>query len=156
MEINLANFKQNFLVAGLSEDDIQRVAELAKIESVLGGTEFVKLGAKGNDFYVVLDGTAMVYGADGVKLGERGPGSVIGEVALVDDGPRSAYVVAKAYLTYAHFDGRELRKFMFQNKDIGFIMLSNLARVMAIRLREASSKVVNLEVKQMDPWKYDG
>jgi CRP-like cAMP-binding protein len=155
MQINLTHFKHNYLVAGLGDEDVKKVADLAKIESVNGGTEFVKLGAKGSDVYVVLDGIAMVYGPDGVTLGERGPGTVIGEVALVDDGPRSAYVVAKAHLTFAHFDGRELRKFMFENKEIGFIMLSNLARVMALRLREASAKVVNLEVKQMDPWKYD-
>jgi CRP-like cAMP-binding protein len=155
MEINLAQFKQNYLVVGLKDEDIEKVAALAKLHVVEGGAEFVKLGAKDPDLYIILDGIAMVYRKGGALLGERGPGSVIGEIALVDDQPRSAYVVAKAYLSFAKLDGRELRKFMFQNKDIGFIMLSNLARVLSMRLREASEKVEDLQGKLADPWSYD-
>ncbi len=110
MQINLSQFKQNYLVVGLSDEDVARVAELAKVETVEGGKEFVKLGAKDPDLYIILDGIAMVYRKGGALLGERGPGSVIGEIALVDDQPRSAYVVAKAYLTYAHIDGRALTR----------------------------------------------
>jgi CRP-like cAMP-binding protein len=155
MEVNLSQFKKNYLVVGLSEDDVTRVAELAKLKTIEGGTEFVKLGAKDPDLYIIMDGTAMVYRKGGALLGERGPGSVIGEIALVDDQPRSAYVVAKAHLTYAHIDGRELRRFMFRNQHIGFIMLSNLSRVLSMRLREASEKVEDLQGKLADPWLYD-
>jgi CRP/FNR family cyclic AMP-dependent transcriptional regulator len=155
MEINLAEFKQNYLVVGLSEDDVMKVAALAKLKTVEGGVEFVKLGAKDPDLYVILSGTALVYRQGGVLLGERGSGSVIGEIALVDDQPRSAYVVSKAYLTYAHLDGKELRRFMFHNQHIGFIMLSNLARVLSMRLREASATIEDLQGKLADPWLYD-
>lgn len=155
MDINLNQFKQNYLVVGLNDDDVAKVAELATLKTVEAGTEFVKLGAKDPDLYIIMDGIAMVYRKGGALLGERGPGSVIGEIALVDDQPRSAYVVSKAYLTYAHLDGKELRKFMFRNQHIGFIMLSNLARVLSMRLREASEKVEDLQGKLADPWMYD-
>jgi len=152
MEINLTYFKKNYLVVGLSDEDIVKVAELAKLRIVTAGTEFVKLGAKDPDLYIILDGTAMVYRKGAVLLGEREPGSVIGEIALVDDQPRSAYVVAKGPLSYAVLDGKELRRFMFQNKEIGFIMLSNLSRVLSMRLREASETIEDLQGKIGDPW----
>ncbi len=44
---------------------------------------------------------------------------------------------------------------MFQHKDVGFIMLSNLSRVLSMRLREASEKVEDLQGKLADPWQYD-
>ncbi len=154
MDIDLNVFKKNYLVVGLSDEDVQRVAELAELKIVRGGQEIVKLGSKDPDLFVILDGVAIVYRSGGVVLGERGPGSVIGEIALVDNQPRSAYVLSKANLTYAQFDGNKLRRFMFQNKDVGFIMLSNLSRVLSARLREASSTIEDLRGQLSDPWKY--
>ena len=154
MEINLNQFKQNYLVSGLSDEDIAKVAELAQLKGVEGGQEIVKLGKTDSDLYIILDGTAMVYKQGGVLLGERGPGSVIGEIALIDNLPRSAYVVSRNYLTYAVIDGKGLRRFMVQNKDIGFIMLSNLSRVLSVRLREASQAIEDLQGKLADPWIY--
>ncbi len=155
MEVNLNTFKQNYLVVGLSDEDVSKVAELASLKIVEGGTEIVKLGARNHDLYIILSGTAMVYRQGGALLGEREPGSVIGEIALVDNQPRSAYVVSKGHMTYAHLDGKVLRKFMYDHKDIGFIMLSNLARVLSMRLREASERVEDLQGKLADPWTYD-
>lgn len=154
MQIDLNIFKKNYLVVGLSDGDVQRVAELAELKIVKGGEQIVALGAKDPDLYIILDGIAMVYRQGGVVLGERGPGSVIGEIALVDDQPRSAYVLAKANLTYARLDGRKLRRFMYENKEVGFIMLSNLSRVMSMRLREASATIEDLRGQLADPWKY--
>lgn len=155
MPIDLNVFKKNYLVVGLSDGDVQRVADLAELKIARGGEEIVRLGEKDPDLYIVLDGTAVVYRQGGVVLGERGPGSVIGEIALVDDQPRSAYVVAKGTLSYAVLDGNKLRRFMFQNKEIGFIMLSNLSRVLSMRLREASATIEDLRGKLSDPWQYD-
>jgi CRP-like cAMP-binding protein len=152
MEINLDIFKKNYLVVGLSDDDVRRVADLAELRVVRGGDQLVGLGERNPDLFVIIDGIAMVYAKGGVVLGERGPGSVVGEITLIDNQPRSAYVVPKTTLTVAHFAGAKLRKFMFQNKDIGFIMLSNLARVLSMRLREASGTIEDLQGQLTDPW----
>jgi len=152
MEFNLADFKENYLFSKLTDEEIQRVVELATVKDAVGGTVFIEMGAGDHDIYVVLKGTAMVYRMGGVLLGERGPGSVIGEIALIDSRPRSAYVVAKAYMIYARFDGNRLRQFMIDNKEIGFTLLSNLARVLSARLREASEKVEDLEYKLAEKW----
>jgi CRP-like cAMP-binding protein len=154
MEINFNTFKKNYLVLGLSDEDIRKVASLVKLQTVKDGHEIVRLGAKDPDIFIILDGTAMVFRKGGMLLGARPPGSVIGEIALVDDQPRSAYVIAKGAVTYAHIEGRTLRRFMYQNKDIGFIMLSNLARILAMRLREASESIEDLRGQVADLWLY--
>ena len=154
MQIDLNIFKKNYLVVGLSDEDVKRVAELGELKIVRGGEQIVKLGSQDPDLYIIIDGIAMVYREGGVVLGERGPGSVIGEIALVDNQPRSAYVLAKSNMTYVRLDGVQLRRFMFQNKDVGFLMLSNLSRVLSMRLREASSTIEDLRGQLADPWKY--
>jgi len=154
MEVNFNTFKNNYLVVDLSDEDIKKVATLAKLEIVKRGHEIVKLGAKDPDLYIIIDGIAMVYKEGGVLLGERKAGAVIGEIALVDNQPRSAYVVSKGPLTYARINGNTLRRFMFQNKEIGFVMLANLARVLAERLREASDTIEDLQGHAANPWQY--
>lgn len=153
--IDLNVFKKNYLVAGLSDQDVARVAELAEFKVARAGEEIIRLGGRGADLYIILEGTAMVYREGGVLLGERGPNSVLGEIALVDAQPRSAYVTAKGTLTYAKLNGQVLRRFMVQNKEIGFFMLSNLARVLSTRLREASSTIEDLQGKLQNPWSYN-
>jgi len=153
MELDLSIFKKNYLVVGLTDEQVRLVAELAEFKVVNNGVEIVRMGATDPDLFVIIDGHAMVYAKEGTVLGERGPGSVIGEITLVDNQPRSAYVTAKGALTIAKFDGAKLRKFMFANKDIGFIMLSNLSRVLSMRLREASSTIEDLQGQLSDPWR---
>jgi len=154
MNFDLNVFRRNYLVVGLSEEDVKLVAEQAELKIVRGGQEIVKLGAHDPDLYVIMYGTALVYRPGGVVLGERGPGSVIGEISLVDNQPRSAYVMSKVDVTYAKFDGVKLRRFMVQNKEIGFTMLSNLSRVLSSRLREASSTIEDLRGQFADPWQF--
>ena len=55
-------------------------------------------GATGDVMYAVVDGVVDVV-ANGVVVESVGPGGIIGEMALVDDGPRSAGAVARGDAT---------------------------------------------------------
>ena len=82
-------FKKNYLVAGLSDEEIDKIAELAEFGCLLADECLIKKGDTSSDLFVILEGVVCVYTDKGDKLGDCGPGSVIGEVALVDAGPRS-------------------------------------------------------------------
>lgn len=58
-----------------------------------GATVFVQ-GAQGRFMYVVAEGEVDV-GRDGKALYTVRPGSLVGEMALIDHGPRSATAVAR-------------------------------------------------------------
>ncbi len=156
MKIDFDTFKRSYLVVGLSEPDIKKVMDLATVGEVKNGHEIVKLGTREPDIYIILSGICKVVRKGGALLGTCGVGSVIGEVALLDDQPRSASVVAKGPVTYAYIDGRVLRKFMNQNREIGFVMLANLARLLAMRLRDASESIEDLRGQVSDLWLYKG
>lgn len=148
-------FRSNFLVCGLPPSVIDEVAGLAEFGAVVAGDALIKRGDKGSDLFIVLDGRLNVYSPQGDKLAEAGPGSVIGEVALVDDQPRSADVVAIGLVKYAKLPAADLRRYMANQKDVGFVMMANLTRVLSMRLRNAAIVLEDLKEKaSQDPWKF--
>ncbi len=146
-------FKKNYLVHGLPDSTIDEIAALAVCDGGLAGEVLVKKGEQSGDLFVILDGKVVILTDVGDKLAEFGPGSVLGEVALVDAGPRSATAVCKGLVKFARLPAKELRSYMAKNKDAGFIMLANLSRVLSMRLRQSSIAIEDLRAKTEDPWK---
>lgn len=81
------------LFAGCSTRDLDRLARATDEVTLSAGTTLTRQGDIGREAFVVLSGTAEVR-RDGATVAELGPGSVIGELALLDGGPRTATVVA--------------------------------------------------------------
>lgn len=146
-------FRKNYLVHGLPDEVIDEIAKLATFHTALVGEAIIQKGEKSSDLLVILDGHVNVMTVKGEKLAEVGAPSVLGEVALVDDQPRSADVVCIGLVKYAKLPAQDLRRFMANNREFGFLMLANLARVLSMRLRVASATVEMLSDKQ-DPWRF--
>jgi signal transduction histidine kinase len=85
------------LLAELSDDDFQRLCVTAEIRSVAAGEIVIKEASEADALYLILAGEFEItkrVGASEVVLGSRGPGELVGEAALLTDGPRSATVRA--------------------------------------------------------------
>jgi CRP-like cAMP-binding protein len=136
-------FRTNYLVSGLADPVVKQLAELADVHQAETGAKLIAQDAAGTDLLVILKGQVDVL-CNGEKIGEKGPGSVVGEVALLDNGPRSADVRASTPVTYALFDGTTLRRFLAGNHDAGFFILLNLSRVLTFALREATQQIEDL------------
>ncbi len=78
------------LFAGLSKRHMQRLASVARPVRFSANATIVRAGARGDSFYVILDGEASVVTPRGSSL--MGPLSFFGEMSLIDGGPRSATV----------------------------------------------------------------
>jgi CRP/FNR family cyclic AMP-dependent transcriptional regulator len=81
------------LFATLSKAQVRRLAETAKDRRFTAGDAMVKQGDKGIGFYLILEGTASVE-KGGRPVASLGPGQFFGEMALLDDQPRTADVRA--------------------------------------------------------------
>ncbi len=93
---------------GFSSDELARVAELGSQTEVTAGTVLIDQGDTGVDCYVIVDGRANIY-IGGEYVNTNGPGSMVGEMALVDHRPRSATVVAETDMKLLRFDARQFR-----------------------------------------------
>jgi CRP/FNR family transcriptional regulator, cyclic AMP receptor protein len=79
----------------LSERQLRGLAKDALERSYAEGAEVVKQGDKGVAFYLLLDGRVEVR-RKGRRLATLGPGHFFGEMALFDNEPRTADVIATA------------------------------------------------------------
>jgi CRP-like cAMP-binding protein len=96
---------------GFRDEDLRRVGELSDEVELPAGTIVVDQGDPGTHCFVVLEGTASVY-VRGEHVASVGPGSMIGEMALVDHRPRTATVVADTDLTLLRFDSKAFARLL--------------------------------------------
>jgi CRP/FNR family cyclic AMP-dependent transcriptional regulator len=97
------------LFSECSDAQLRRIASLATELTVEAGRVLIEQDELGLEFFVIIEGWAGV-ARSGVQFGTRGPGSFVGEVALMDHGRRTATVVAETdmrvlVLSPREFDG---------------------------------------------------
>jgi CRP-like cAMP-binding protein len=81
------------LFSSLSKSQLRTMATTAKERTYRDGDTIVKQGDKGIGFYLILSGQARVERA-GTSVASLGPGQYFGEMALLDEQPRTADVRA--------------------------------------------------------------
>lgn len=91
------------LFAHTSEIELSRIASLADELHVEAGERLTIEGDEGNTFMVIAKGTATV-SRGGNRLAALGPGSYFGEIALIEQGPRTATVTADSRMWLFVFD----------------------------------------------------
>jgi CRP/FNR family transcriptional regulator, cyclic AMP receptor protein len=148
-------FKQSYLVIGLPDEAIQEIYALGTYRVHEPQADLIRAGEPSGDLIAILDGRVNVLTPTGEKITELGPGHVLGEISLIDNQPRSAHAVCIGRVQACHIPSGDLRKLMGAKRDIGFVVLTNLARMMAMRLRNTGLRLDNLsdQLHKQNPWK---
>jgi CRP/FNR family cyclic AMP-dependent transcriptional regulator len=79
------------LFKGLDRRELEQVARLMDEVDLPAGKTLMTQGETGDEMFVIVSGRVSVE-RDGRKINERGPGSAIGELALLSKGPRTATI----------------------------------------------------------------
>jgi CRP-like cAMP-binding protein len=120
------------LFSRCSKRELATVARHAETVELEDGAEMITEGDPGDAFFLILDGKAKVI-QKGEEVAQVGPGAWFGELALLDDRPRSATVVATSPITVAVLGVRMFRTILREFPDISELLLAGLAG----QLREA-------------------
>jgi CRP-like cAMP-binding protein len=132
----LATLAEVPLFRGLPKSHLRRIAKLARIRRFAPGSTMVRTGDPGRSFYVLLAGKARVVRVDG-RARRLGAGDYFGEMALLDDGPRSAAVVADGEVLALTIDRPGFAKLLRAEP----ALTQALLRTLAARLRAAEARI---------------
>jgi CRP-like cAMP-binding protein len=114
------------LFAHLGRSALEEVATLADEVEVEAGTLLTKEGRSGGEFFVIIDGSVSVERGGRVVATLRA-GEFLGEIALVDGGPRTATttaVIPSRLLVVAH---REFHSLLDRFPEVRMGVLQALA-----------------------------
>ncbi len=124
------------LFASLSKKDLQKIAEATNEVSRPAGTVLVDQGDLGREAFFIVEGTATVK-RNGRRVGTLGPGDAIGELSLLDHGPRTATVTADTDIVVLVLSSREFSGVIEEVPSLAHKLLGQLAT----RVRELDRQV---------------
>ena len=114
------------LFARLGRRDLERVGQLAEEIDVPAGRVLIRQGTIGQEFFLIVEGRVNVE-RDGKLLNVRGPGDFVGEIALIDEGPRVATVTCETACRLFVLAHREFHTLLADHPDIQLLVLKALA-----------------------------
>ena len=124
------------LFGALSRKELQRIAKASDEVQVKAGHELVRQGDVGREMFVVVAGEATVR-RNGRKVATMGPGGTIGELSLLDKGPRTASVTCDTDCTVLVLGAREFIGVLDDVPGLAHKVLASLAG----RIRDLDAKV---------------
>jgi len=125
------------LFAGLGGRELGRIAQLMDQVDVRAGQVLMRQGDRGSEMYVVEQGRFTVE-RGGQTISESGPGDVLGEIALIAEGPRTATVTAVEPSRLFVVGHREFHALM----DVSPQIRSHIFDTLASRLRKLDTNAI--------------
>jgi CRP/FNR family cyclic AMP-dependent transcriptional regulator len=142
--VSTAVLKSVPMFGSFPEEQLRALAAMVMRRHAPRGSVIMAEGDRIDFLYVVLSGRlkVMMGEADGkeVILSILGPGEIFGEMGLIDDGPRSASVIAIEPCELLTVSRRDFRKCMVESYDTAMTVM----RVLVRRLRAADRKIGSL------------
>jgi PPM family protein phosphatase len=129
--------EQLFLFSDLPFHARLRVGRIVSEKRVPAGATVMTQGDRGDTMFTVLSGSVGVI-VEGREVANLGPGEHFGELALVDELPRSASVIAREPVTLLTIARSDLRDFCMLEPALGNQILWKLATTLGRRLRETN------------------
>ncbi len=124
------------LFADLPPDDLRQIASVAEEMTFDDGATLARQGDPGDMLFIVVSGeivvTANGEGGNQVKLGRRGPGEYVGEMAIISDERRMANLAAAGPVRTLSISQKPFREILRLRPEVALAVMAGLAR----RLRE--------------------
>lgn len=114
------------LFSACNTKDLQKIASASDESTVPAGYKLTDQGQMGNQAFVIIDGSVTV-SRNGKKVATLGPGAVVGELSLLDHGPRTATCTTDGETTVLVIDQRHFMAVLDDVPAMSHKLLANLA-----------------------------
>ena len=132
------------IFSGLSKDDLELLEHHMVTRSFQKNTIIINEGDEANSFFIIIKGAVKVFlsNEEGkeIIINAQGAGDHFGELALLDDAPRSASVITTEKSTIGVIAKEDFHKVLAKNTDLSL----NLIRELTRRVRLLSDNVRSL------------
>jgi len=134
-----------YLFEDLTDEELAKVSQILVNEKYPENTFLFHEGDKGDKFYVIVTGAVRISqaisGAGEEALTILGKGDYFGEMALIDDSPRSADVIVHENSDFLVISKKDFDELLFFDKEIAYKMLWAFVRTLSRRLRDTNDKI---------------
>jgi CRP/FNR family transcriptional regulator, cyclic AMP receptor protein len=114
------------LFSSCSNKELQTIARAADEITLPAGHALTDQGQTGREAFIIVKGEATVR-RNGKKIATLGPGAVVGELSLLDHGPRTATVTTDAETTVLVIDQRHFLAVLDDVPSLSHKLLATLA-----------------------------
>jgi CRP-like cAMP-binding protein len=143
-----ALFRNVFLFRDLSDRELALVSGISAERDYSAEEVVFHEGEVGDAFYAVLEGKVRIskyvagIGEEALAVLEKG--SYFGEMALIDEFPRSASAIAHTDCRLLLMDKADFNKLLSQDKELAYKLLWVFCQTLSRRLRETNEKITSL------------
>jgi len=150
-----------YFFRGLNEEEIHRIADACREETFAPESIIFLEGSRADKFYIILEGTVEVWkdyqAEERDLLAAHSAGHLFGEMALIDDLPRSATVVARDNVTLVSMGRKDFHRIISENSSVALSVMrsvsamvrqSNESFVDNLRRRNSELVKANRELKK--------
>jgi CRP/FNR family transcriptional regulator, cyclic AMP receptor protein len=129
----------------LVEPELEKIGKLCRPENAAKGAVIFKEGDPGDRCYIILQGEVRIskfipnIGEEALAVLKAG--DYFGEMALIDNFPRSAHAIANTGAELLSINKTELDKVLIMDRDLGYKLLWAFTRTLSKRLRETNEKM---------------
>ena len=125
------------LFSGLSTKELMSLSRLMDEVDLKPGTVIIREGNTGGEFFIVIEGIVEVK-RGGRRLARLGAGDYLGEIALIDHGPRTATAIVETPSRLLVLASREFHSMLASDPRIE----NKILRTLAARVRDMSPRSV--------------
>jgi CRP/FNR family cyclic AMP-dependent transcriptional regulator len=149
-------FQNIFLLQDMDAGELQEILEIAQPKNYPVGAVIIQEGEAGNSLFIMREGEVDITKRLGLVLDEEVPreriiirlradeGVCFGEMALLENEPRSATVTAATECRLLEIAREDLLGLIQQNRDLGCKFLLRLAQLLSRHLRKTNQDMVKL------------
>jgi CRP-like cAMP-binding protein len=133
------------LFENLSEYELEEIDKICIREAHAKDTIIFFEGDPGNRCYVIIKGevriSKLIPNIGEEALAVLKPGDYFGEMALIDNFPRSAHAIANTDIEVLAINKTDLDKVLIADRELGYKLLWTFTRTLSKRLRETNEKM---------------
>ncbi len=133
---------------GLTREALALISKATTEETHATGTTIFQYGDAGDKLFIIAEGKVRISrevpGIGEEALAVLGPGEVFGEMALIDEAPRSADARVHERCRLLVISKESFDDLLFLHKDLAYEVLWTTVRLLSSRLRETNEKLTFL------------